>query len=197
MMTSTEKEFVKNTNNRTVDYIKALVCAYYEIDGSIYTSKKRNIESIKGRHMAIYMVKKNTNLPLVQIGNLFNCDHSTVVHIEKKFTNYIEYDRDFKNEISEIQSIIDNKKIELSTNIDLNKDYYYIPLNDFKSIKIKENKAIILVNFNEKDMRYLKILDIRGEQVLYNHETKVIEHNNKKMCVLEKIKQDEKNNNNS
>jgi hypothetical protein len=197
MISETEREFVKNTNNKTVDYIKSLISAYYEVDISIFNSKKRNIESVKPRHMAIYMVKKNTNLPLVQIGNIFNCDHSTVVHVEKKFTNYIEFDKDFKNEINEIQSIIDNKKIELNTNIDLNKDYYYIPLNDFKSIKIKENKAIILVNFNEKDLRYLKIIDIRGEEVLYNHGKKVIEHNNKKMCVLEKIKQDEKNNNNS
>lgn len=188
MISGTEIEFVKNTNNKTIDYIKSLISAYYEVDSSIFNSKKRNIQSIIPKHMAIYMARKNTNLALVQIGNIFNCDHSTVVYIEKKFSGHIEFDKDFKNEVNEIQSIIDNKKIELSTNIDLNKDYYYIPLNDFKSIKVRNNKAIIFVNFNEKDMRYLKIIDIRGEEVLYNHETKVIEHNNKKMCVLEKIK---------
>jgi chromosomal replication initiation ATPase DnaA len=61
MISETEREFVKNTNNKTVDYIKSLIGAYYEVDTSVFNSKKRNIESVKPRHMAIYMVKKNTN----------------------------------------------------------------------------------------------------------------------------------------
>lgn len=177
-----------SVNTLIINYIKQLICAYYELDSNVYSSRRRDTDTLKAKHTAMYMVKKNTKLKLTEIGNIFGYDHATVIHVEKKFNNYIEYDRNFKKDMDEIQSIIENKRLEISNKFDLSdeKTYYYIHMDDFKSVKLSGNKAIIFVNFDDYDMNNLEVKDKERDMFIYNRAIKYQSHTKKGMFILEK-----------
>jgi|SRR6185503_2770544 len=65
-----------------------LVTDYYQIkERSIY-GKSRQIGFCIPRQVAIYIIKKKTNLTSVAIGRLFNRDHSTILHSINVINNY-------------------------------------------------------------------------------------------------------------
>ena len=53
-------------------------------------SKKRQDNIAKARHVAIYIVRNLTNLPLQTIGQLFNRDHTTMMNSIKSVEKEIE-----------------------------------------------------------------------------------------------------------
>jgi hypothetical protein len=182
--------FNSSVNAMIINYIKQIVCAYYEIDNEVYASKSRDLDTLRAKHTAVYMIKKNTKLKIKEIGNIFGYDHATVIHVEKKYNNYMGYDRNFKKDIDELQSIIENKRLEIHNKIDPNDDqsYYYIDMDNFKSVKLSGNRAIIFVNFDDTDMENTQVKDVETDIFLYNKAKKYESHEKKGMFVLERKK---------
>jgi chromosomal replication initiator protein len=72
-------------------------------------STRRNAEIIAGRHYAVYLIRKTTNLSQNSIAKLFNKkDHTTVINsinfIERKMENEPAFEREIQNAILEIRS---------------------------------------------------------------------------------------------
>lgn len=175
--------------NKTIVFIKEVVAAYYNVNKDIYENKSRKQINVKVKHVAIYIVRKETKLSTIFIGKAFNVDHATVIYIQKKFDGYLEWDNDFKNEIKEIDNIL---KFKIADELNLAKDYYYIPLNEFVSIKHENGKAIILKGFTEKEIESIKFVDSRSGKEFFEDLKKARKHQNQKFYILEK---NEKNNN--
>jgi hypothetical protein len=82
---------------------------------------------------------------------------------------------------------------KIATELNLEKEYYYIPLNDFVSIKHNDGKAIILKGFTEKEINSIKFVDDRSGQDFFNKPNEIKKHTNQKFYILEK-RENEKDN---
>ena len=95
----------------TVDEIVETVCDHFNVSTTAVSSRSRKREHVMARQVAMYLTQKYTKMPASRIGQLVGGrDHSTVIHscsqVEKRLTT----DRNFSDEISEIEKSFKLKK---------------------------------------------------------------------------------------
>ena len=176
--------------NKNIDFIKDVVAFFYGEDRYIYEQKSRKSNIMKIKHIAIYICIKNLKITQVELGRAFKISHSMIVYIGKTYDGYLRFDNDLKKEITDIKNILNFK---LAAELNLEKENYYIPLNEFVSMKNENGKAIILKGFTEDEIRRIDIIDSQTKQSLFEP-TSAKSHTNQKFYILEK-KTNEKNNN--
>ncbi|MBQ1264278.1 MAG: chromosomal replication initiator protein DnaA, partial [Oscillospiraceae bacterium] len=64
--------------------IIAEVCRFYSLSEDILRSTQRNRNTSEARQVAMYLIRKNLNLSLPEIGREFGRDHTTVMHALSK-----------------------------------------------------------------------------------------------------------------
>jgi len=72
------------------------VCQHFEISLRQLKSKYRQRKLVDARSIVGYVLTKNSDLTLTEIGNLLNRTHCNIVHYNKKVSGFIEVDRDYK-----------------------------------------------------------------------------------------------------
>ena len=88
----------------TIEEIVEKVCEHYKLDVSVLSSKSRKREVVQVRQIAMFLVKKHTELSTSKIGHFIgNRDHATVLHACKIVKDLVEVDKDIKAEIEEIE----------------------------------------------------------------------------------------------
>jgi hypothetical protein len=176
--------------NKNIDFIKDAVAYFYGQDRSVYDQKSRKSNFMKVKHIAIYICTKNLNITQVELGKAFNCSHSLIIYVGKTYEGYLKFDNDLKKQLTDIQNILNFK---LAGELNLQKENYYIPLNEFVSMKNENGKAILLKGFTEDEIRRIDIVDRDSRQSLFEP-TEAKYHKNQKFYILEK-KYNEKNDN--
>ena len=68
----------------TPSLIISQVCKFYSIDEAVQRGTLKNKGTAEARQVAIYMIRKLTNLSLPDIGKEFGKDHSTILYAVKK-----------------------------------------------------------------------------------------------------------------
>ena len=68
----------------TVDRILNVVAKNYGVTVDDLTSTRRNANIAAARHMAVYLMRHNTELSLTEIGKIFSRDHSTTISSLRK-----------------------------------------------------------------------------------------------------------------
>ncbi len=87
----------------TVDDIIKTVADYYGIEPTAINTKSRKREVVLVRQVAMYLAKKYLDLSTSKIGlYIGNRDHATVLHACKTITNLADTDKQFRNELNEI-----------------------------------------------------------------------------------------------
>lgn len=177
------KETIVNSSPKNYEYnfiifIKEIVAKYYKEDVKIYETKARYTNVIKVKQICFYLIRENSNMSLSQISKYFNdCHHSTILHHVKTINNYLSWDVELKKDLKMLQHGISLKLKSVINNIDLDKDFYFIELNNFASIKFMDGKAILLSGFDEEELKdYIIRLNIGGDYRL---------HENTSMFILE------------
>ena len=79
-------DMFKNENSAlpTPGLIISQVCKFYSVDESVLRGPLKNKGTSEARHVAIYLIRKLTNLSLPDIGKEFGRDHTTALHSIKK-----------------------------------------------------------------------------------------------------------------
>ena len=91
----------------TIDEIILKVCEHYNLDETAIHTKTRKREIVQARQIAMYLAKKHTDHSSSKIGQLIgNRDHATVLHACKIMKDLVEVDKNFKNEVAEIEASI-------------------------------------------------------------------------------------------
>lgn len=91
----------------TVSSIESIVCDYYNIKSELIHSASRKRQIVQARQIAMYLSKAYTEMSLAQIGSLIGKkNHATVLHACKIVKEQMEVDKNFREEISEIESKI-------------------------------------------------------------------------------------------
>ncbi len=81
----------------SVQLIQKVTAEYFSIKTSVLLSKKRNRNIVTARHIAMYLAKELTDLPLMSIGDSFGGkDHTTVIHSCNKIKELIKSDKKLK-----------------------------------------------------------------------------------------------------
>jgi hypothetical protein len=143
-------------NMRLVDYIIKLVSKYYNIESELLKTKTRKREICFPRQAAMYLIKENTNLSLTHIGGLFNGkDHATVLHAKRTVANLMQSDKTIGLDLKKLQKVIKFKSSALKRNINMDKEFYYIDFNHHVSIKVKDDKGMILTGFSEQEINQI------------------------------------------
>ena len=171
-----------------VEFIKILVANKYGFTINDCKSKSRRRPDVMFRHICMYMIYENTSLSLSHVGRHFTCDHSTVVHSKKVINNHLFWDKVLQADIAELQQTITAKCQNM--NFDLHNEFYYVELNEIDSIKLTNNKSIVLSGFNAKQLGYIANKLFTDEEFLKMGEfLETKHHNNTGMYILEKRKQ--------
>ena len=95
----------------TPDMIISYICRYFNLEDQIIRGQQRVRDAVQGRQIAMYLIRRLTNLSLVDIGREFGGrDHTTVLHSIEKVEKQINTDPAFAETIKEISTNINSKK---------------------------------------------------------------------------------------
>jgi len=97
LVSTTKKEI-------TIEFIQKVVCDYYKIPLDQMLGKTRKREIVQARQVSMYFSKSLTKSSLATIGSrIGGKDHATVLHACKTVNNLIDTDKQFRNQIHEIE----------------------------------------------------------------------------------------------
>jgi chromosomal replication initiator protein len=98
-------KLIKNTKREvSIDYIQKVVCSYFDVPVDALQSKTRKREIVQARQVAMFFSKNLTKSSLATIGSqIGKKDHATVLHACKTVNNLVETDKQFRNQIDEIE----------------------------------------------------------------------------------------------
>mgnify|MGYP000188193825 CR=1 FL=1 len=93
----------------TPSLIISQVCKFYSIDESVLRGTLKNKGTAEARQVAIYLIRKLTNLSLPDIGKEFSKDHSTVLYAIRKVEMALKNgDANLQNNIRDITANINS-----------------------------------------------------------------------------------------
>lgn len=164
------------TDMEVVKYIKEIILIYLDAPADFYTRKTRKLEVIKVKQYATYFAKRHTSLPLEKIAKIFNFkNHTSVISLIKKLDGLAVFDKEVKTDFKELESIIKFKGLSKNDRVKF-EEFYYINMDNFKTIKETPERAILFVGYSSEEIQEMTktLLEIR-------------EHNNTKKYILEKI----------
>ncbi len=81
----------------------------YDVPISEMTSKSRSRDVVNARQVAMFIIRSETNLSLLEIGKLFDRDHTTVLHSLDKIERQAREDRETMENIRDIKSNVNSK----------------------------------------------------------------------------------------
>ncbi len=85
------------------------VCKFYSVDESVLRGTLKNKGTAEARQVAIYLIRKLTNLSTPDIGKELNRDHSTIIHSIKKVEQALkDNDNNLQNHIRDITANINS-----------------------------------------------------------------------------------------
>ena len=93
----------------TPNLIISQVCKFYSVDESVLRGTLKNKGTAEARQVAIYLIRKLTNLSTPDIGKELNKDHSTVLYSIKKVEQALNSgDSNLQNHIRDITANINS-----------------------------------------------------------------------------------------
>jgi len=85
------------------------VCKFYNIEESVMRGTLKNKGTNEARQIAIYLIRKLTNLSLPEIGKEFGRDHTTILHACNKMEMAVKSDNTtLQNNIRDITANINS-----------------------------------------------------------------------------------------
>ena len=104
-------DMFKNEGNAlpTPNLIITQVCKFYSLDEATLRGTLRNKATVEARQVAIYLIRKLTNLSTTEIGEEFNKDHTTMMHSINKVEKMLQAGDDtLKSHIRDITANINS-----------------------------------------------------------------------------------------
>lgn len=106
------RDMLKKSNEYipSADSIIDYICKYYNMDPSVLASQSRSRNVVNARNIAMYLIRRMTNISLVDIGKRFGGrDHSTVLHSLESVEKKMSSDPAFAEVVKEITTNINAK----------------------------------------------------------------------------------------
>lgn len=95
-----------NAYRRDANTIIKLVYDKYGVTQKQIKSTSRERKLVYPRHIIMYLLQKYSKMSLKCIGEIFNRDHTTVMHARTSIQNLMETDGIIRNEVSDLEDLI-------------------------------------------------------------------------------------------
>ncbi len=82
----------------------------YGIEIDALLGKKKTKDIVSARHVAVYLIRKMTDLSLPDIGKVFNRDHSTIMHSVDKIQSEVDDSPERRKEIDDLMELVRTKR---------------------------------------------------------------------------------------
>ena len=93
-----------DTASITVEDIQRLVADHYRVRVADLKSANRSKPLVTARQVAMYLIKKNLDKSLVEVGRHFGGkDHTTVINALKRVESQLSKDSDLKKDVDELR----------------------------------------------------------------------------------------------
>ena len=93
----------------TPDLIISQVCKFYSVDEATLRGTQKNRGTVEARQVAVYLMRKLTNLSTPEIGKELNRDHATILYSVKQVEQKLaKNDTDMQNHIRDITANINS-----------------------------------------------------------------------------------------
>ena len=93
----------------TPELVISQVCKFYSVDEATLKGTQRNRGTVEARHVAVYLMRKLTNLSSPEIGEVLNRDHATILYSVKQVEQKLaKNDTDIQNHIRDITANINS-----------------------------------------------------------------------------------------
>jgi chromosomal replication initiator protein len=103
------KEFLGSASRRlNPASITAVTADVFGVNKEALKGKKRKREILVPRQVAMFLIREMTELPLEEIGDYFERDHSTVVNAIKRVNTLMEQDPSFSRQVEEVKRSLEN-----------------------------------------------------------------------------------------
>ncbi|MBO5789283.1 MAG: chromosomal replication initiator protein DnaA [Clostridia bacterium] len=86
----------------TVNKILSAVSKYYSVSIEDIKGIKRSKNIVNARHVAVYLIRSITSLPVTAIGDIFERDHATILASINKIKNDLKTDKELQTAIETI-----------------------------------------------------------------------------------------------
>lgn len=122
--------------------VTEVVSRYYCEDIDNVMSRSRKMEFVKPMHVIFYILNKHFGYSTVDIGKLFDRDHSSVIHGMDKVVDLLDVYEDEMKDLANILGILNFKRTSFMKEIcckliESGFDFYYKNLGDFESLECK------------------------------------------------------------
>jgi len=88
------------------DVIKT-IADFYHIKQTVIRGKQRVKSIVRARHVAMYLMKEELQMPYMEIGRWFsNRDHTSAMHALRKITLNVTQDSELQQEVSSVRAIL-------------------------------------------------------------------------------------------
>ena len=95
----------------TADSIIKEICRYFRLEEDQVTGQTRNRDCVNARQIAMYLIRRMTNLSLSEIGGPFSGrDHTTVLHSIEQVEKKMKQDTNYSETVRSIIANINSKK---------------------------------------------------------------------------------------
>ncbi len=93
----------------TPELVISQVCKFYSVDEATLRGTQRNRGTVEARQVAVYLMRKLTNLSSPEIGEVLNRDHATILYSVKQVEQKLaKNDTDIQNHIRDITANINS-----------------------------------------------------------------------------------------
>ena len=95
----------KQTEKITPQKVISQVAKVFDFKVKEVTGTSRKAPLIRARHIAMYLLRKDLQLPLMKIGEAFsNRDHTTVMHATDKIERLFTNNQELRHEVMSIRN---------------------------------------------------------------------------------------------
>lgn len=89
-----------------MERIISIVCHEFGVNPDAIATKCRRREFAEPRHVVAWMIRRHTNIGVIQIGRRLKRDHTTIIHSTAAVNNLIHTDQNFKARIERLEAIL-------------------------------------------------------------------------------------------
>lgn len=160
--------------------IKSSVCAFFGKEVQDLSNRTRKEEFVNLRYIVYFFIKKYCTLMSHEsVGKIFGYDHATVMHALKCVNNQIETNKMYRDDINELDALIDYE-MKLIDNSSLNvDDYYFVNLDDISILRFSSKKSVVFSGISKEE--------IDAVQKLFKDNSKIRTFNKTGLHLLKKI----------
>lgn len=183
MKSDTERTDSRNT---IVELIFSVVAAYLKVGNNVFENKSRHRNIVTARQYGIYYLRKLLEMNVTEIGDLIKFNHSTICYHLKTIDNLLKYNHQTQKDIKELDGLLDFKILSTIPSEEFDDYFYYINLNDCKSIKVDRNKSLVFIGYSEEEIiKMTGKLNLDNSIPIKNHKQTQLYILNKRVALNE------------